>query len=418
MNQPLSLQKPMHWTAWLLLLGIASLALAPQYVLMDRRLFGQELTTVHHLLVLVLALPHLIQRGLRQWWNPIFVAYSVLLIFSFSLAQRPEQLETLQSFRSMFSFLLAPLLFQINLQAPTAYRVVQIVAFWHISNTLIGLLILPIGGHSPINNVYLTWRFQGGSDTSDFAISGLLALVSCLVLARQHRGYYALALLALVMVLFTFSRVPAVLAVVIVCLLLAKYQTALVNLTWKDLRPVVLWASPLVVVIAILSIQGFIARTFHDVGSQSDFELSENIVIYSSGRLDAWRWNWERAMTSPVFGLGVGAGTLPFPENPNAFRTPLNEFLRLLVDGGWLGLGLVLLAYAYTFWWVWLRTPPELRLYLACLYLVYGVSFSFFNALSNQQFAVNFWMLLSAFVTPQLLEQMAKRTPKHAQLTQ
>ncbi|MCI0710622.1 MAG: O-antigen ligase family protein, partial [Chloroflexi bacterium] len=76
--------------------------------------------------------------------------------------------------------------------------------------------------------------------------------------------------------------------------------------------------------------------------AEGDRIPNENLPIHTSGRLDAWERYWTDAKVNLVFGRGLGAGTVVNEGINTAFEVPHNEYLRLIVDGGFVGLAIML----------------------------------------------------------------------------
>ena len=86
--------------------------------------------------------------------------------------------------------------------------------------------------------------------------------------------------------------------------------------------------------------------------------LAESDIGNLSGREFLWPVFEAAAAESPWFGWGVGAGNaIVPPDSPIVKRLHTwaahNEYLRILTEGGQVGLALLILAFAV---WVWART--------------------------------------------------------------
>jgi O-antigen ligase len=89
----------------------------------------------------------------------------------------------------------------------------------------------------------------------------------------------------------------------------------------------------------------------------------------TSGRKDAWKEIYAIAEQSPLFGHGLGAGPITKIAE-KGFLAQHNEYLRLFLEGGYVGGGLVLLAIVLVVGMCIARAPPFIRLDLA------GVAFA------------------------------------------
>jgi O-antigen ligase len=107
------------------------------------------------------------------------------------------------------------------------------------------------------------------------------------------------------------------------------------------------------------------------------FEVLEGDASHMSGRDLLWPWFEAAARQAPWFGQGLGSGNLVIPhDSPVALllRTwaPHNEYLRIRVEGGLIGLAL--LIGLFVLWTVshTSRLPPLERLVMRLIFLAYA----------------------------------------------
>jgi teichuronic acid biosynthesis protein TuaE len=81
----------------------------------------------------------------------------------------------------------------------------------------------------------------------------------------------------------------------------------------------------------------------------------------TSGRSEAWKQFYAIGKQSPLFGHGLGSGPITKIQE-GGFLAQHNEYLRLFLEGGYVGGGLVLLAMALVIGICIARAPPFLRL--------------------------------------------------------
>jgi teichuronic acid biosynthesis protein TuaE len=102
----------------------------------------------------------------------------------------------------------------------------------------------------------------------------------------------------------------------------------------------------------------------------------------TSGRTDAWKQFYAIAQQSPLFGHGLGAGPITKIQE-QGFLAQHNEYLRMFLEGGYVGGGLLLLAMVLAIGTCIARAPPFLRLDLAGIAIAWaGLSF-FDNTLTT-----------------------------------
>lgn len=134
---------------------------------------------------------------------------------------------------------------------------------------------------------------------------------------------------------------------------------------------------------------------FHDFdfsGQENRRFENENLPIYTSGRLDAWKRYWEAAQENLVWGRGLGASTVVNQGITTAFVVPHNEYLRLVVDSGFVGLTLMLGAYAYLLYRSYkAQHTPYDKLMMMLAIGAFVVLAGFDNPLSAQAIGIPFW---------------------------
>jgi O-antigen ligase/polysaccharide polymerase Wzy-like membrane protein len=102
----------------------------------------------------------------------------------------------------------------------------------------------------------------------------------------------------------------------------------------------------------------------------------------TSGRTDAWKQFYAIAQQSPLFGHGLGAGPITKIQE-QGFLAQHNEYLRMFLEGGYVGGGLLLLAMVLAIGTCIARAPPFIRLDLAGIAVAWaGLSF-FDNTLTS-----------------------------------
>ena len=102
----------------------------------------------------------------------------------------------------------------------------------------------------------------------------------------------------------------------------------------------------------------------------------------TSGRTDAWKQFYAIAQRSPLFGHGLGSGPITKIQE-QGFLAQHNEYLRMFLEGGYVGGGLLLLAMVLAIGTAIARAPPFIRLDLAGIALAWaGLSF-FDNTLTT-----------------------------------
>jgi O-antigen ligase len=103
--------------------------------------------------------------------------------------------------------------------------------------------------------------------------------------------------------------------------------------------------------IALVSTTAFQERFFHGgSGGISDILAGDLEMFDSSGRFDAWPQLLDEALKRPWFGHGVGSVHVYLPSVWEDIAHPHNDYLRLLYEQGFIGLGLFLWAVLWQLW--------------------------------------------------------------------
>jgi O-antigen ligase len=113
----------------------------------------------------------------------------------------------------------------------------------------------------------------------------------------------------------------------------------------------------------------------------------------TSGRSDAWKETYAIAKQSPLFGHGLGAGPITKIQE-GGFLAQHNEYLRLFLEGGYVGGGLVLLAMVLVVGACIARAPPFIRLDLAAVAVAWAGLSYYDNTLTSINLTVPLCLVL------------------------
>jgi O-antigen ligase len=268
----------------------------------------------------------------------------------------------------------------IGSAAPFAFSFARLSLTW--SRRVIGIVILApyliVGlglglaalGLRPVYGLEDGSLRLGGSThpafLAGFALISLYALL--LELLRQARPVSILLLGGdLVILLGTGARAPLALAVALI--LVTAVLLPSVGWTRRSRLGMLLGLAALPPLAAFLAPSLGFLRVLALAGQGEETDLSNRTLIWPT---------YEAAFhTSPWFGWGVGAGKVLLPvTSPLAALLGTNaahdEYLRIAVEGGAVGLGLLVLLVA-----LWLRQgtrpmPGGQRAYMACVFLVFA----------------------------------------------
>lgn len=392
------------WATIMLLMGIFSLYISPsEFNDTPIRIIGFEMTTLHHLGVMICALPYILYAGLRQWLSPVFIFWGILLVLTFTFSTPPANMTVFQSFEAFFSLLLAPTLYQMRFQSDLQKQILRGLAIYPLISLVCAPLLSLV---SDVEFGYLEYgfipRWHGTGNGMYTALVCLLAMMSSIILARQHRGYWKWTLFAYIMLLATGTR-SAILCFPLVFIPEAMRQYRQYRHTHDraQAKRAVLFGVLIVTMFIAYSPLVFIRSTYCPdcnpvlslMTAQNNLFLVDKSKFNSSGRFETWGKFIERGMVNPLFGLGLGAGASDLLTN-RYYRTPHNELIRLFLDGGLVGLLGGIVAYGLTFWGAYRLAKPSYRGYIVVLAIIYIVTALFSNPLSVQEMAVPFWVML------------------------
>jgi teichuronic acid biosynthesis protein TuaE len=143
-----------------------------------------------------------------------------------------------------------------------------------------------------------------------------------------------------------------------------------------------------IAVVAAILIPALLAR-----GNDGTYVVGEGFVKNgTSGRSKAWSEFLAIARKAPLFGHGLGAGPITKVQE-QGFLAQHNEYLRLFLEGGYIGGGIVLLAIIVVIGMSIANAPPWVRLDLLGLAIGFAVLSYTDNTLSSPTIAVPFCLI-------------------------
>jgi hypothetical protein len=153
------------------------------------------------------------------------------------------------------------------------------------------------------------------------------------------------------------------------------------------------WMRVGTVVIAVAVVAAILVPALLSRNSAGTYIPSEGLVKdETSGRSKAWSEFYAIAKKAPLFGHGLGAGPITKIQE-QGFLAQHNEFLRLFLEGGYIGGGIVLLAIIVVIGMSIANAPPWVRLDLLGLVIGFGFLSYTDNTLSSPTIAVPFCLI-------------------------
>lgn len=293
---------------------------------------------------LILVALALVRYGPR--WDAFNPGFAFAAMFAAGLLHGLHpNLDAAESFRTLLGSL-APFAFCF-VRLPTAWSrgIILTVLSIPLASTLLGTGLATAGLHKLlVEGAGL--RLQGAGHP---AFLGGFALAACFAavaeLLRTGRTRY-IAWLALNLAILALSGARAPLAIGIAVITLALLLAPAPRLSWPRRVTVILCAALtgaiLVAFAALLSPDLFSTiRVFNLLATDAD-----NL----SGRDEIWPLFQAAWDASPWWGWGVGAGKVLLPLDTPLVRllgtnAAHNEYLRIGVEGGYIGLGLLILGF-------------------------------------------------------------------------
>jgi len=356
------------------------------------------------------ALPLLLSRGIDRRKCAPLVAYGAVAVLTELLATPLPGLTTTQAADSLATLCLGWLVFAINWEWRRDHQLLKVFVWVPILSVLAGLALQAAGTLSLFRGSTPP-RLEGATIAAWLGALSLYSIIACLVLYRRGQWRWArwLGFVNLIILGATLSR-GAVLALVIVAI------PVLVRFTRHQL------SAKSVTGLVKLAIAGIVAAVGVAVLASGLIARDENATTYNaarytvtheiaSGRLEAWSFTYKQAKVNLAFGRGIGAGPLvvKIPGSPEGFTAQHNEYIHMLLEEGYVGGVILLVAIAMTLLSAIRRAPPRVRPDLAAA----GVAFAVFsiteNTLSAAPLAVAFLLVLGVACSRANLSSLAPR---------
>lgn len=288
---------------------------------------------------------------------------------------------------SYFSFIVIFLLFAINFNYKSQKNILISIALLPILSVLIGLIGF-LWNRPPWGVEYTgAFRLKGGAIAAHLAMLGTVSVYSLLLLIKNNhdnsRKYYVLLFLSICIVVLTATR-----GALIACFIAL---IPMIFMTLKKLNPLKIFG-----VFSILAVLGFYIKKVLEIRNAQALESEE---FNASGRLVAWEFFYEKILDYPLWGWGLGAVTkLTENEDENnlrAFVVPHNEYIRFIVDLGFIGGGFFLssLIFFLVYMSKFVHYDYKVNYYFMIFsFLIYS---SVDNLISTYQYSVPFFLLLN-----------------------
>lgn len=336
----------------------------------------------------------MLHRGVRPRYLIVIVAYIALALLSALNGQLGSGLTLQQVFQSFVTLTVGWTALSVKWRWDADVRYLRVLACLPVTTVLLGVALQAAGLHE-------VWFTSTGGDTStrlagasipgQLALAAFIACVTASICYRLTRWRPApiLVVVNAAILALTISRGAAIalaIAMLYPALRFAFSRGPAIR-TPQLLRISALAAGIIIaLVIAVPALESRNSTGVYYPGSGTLYDST-------SGRSKAWAELYAIGQQSPLFGHGLGAGPITKIQQ-QGFLAQHNEYLRLFLEGGYIGGGLVLLAIVIVIASCIARSPPAIRLDLVSL--VAGFAFLSYtdNTLTSVSLAIPFCLLL------------------------
>lgn len=278
------------------------------------------------------------------------------------------------------SFSAALLLYSARLPERHLSAVESAITYLPVLCVLAGFLFIPIGRYPWVAEYTGALRLRGASISAHLAMMCVLAIyLLCRRLLLEYQPKLYLALLVNLAILLATGTRGAIIAVVLP-LLVFLFQ----KLFSKGKKGFYLYVFVLLgIMTALGGFANVMLRNSEPAGASAG-------GVNLSGRDVAWAFFYDKFLTSPLWGLGLGSVTQLSQgieeDNLQSFVVPHNEYLRFLVDVGVTGASVFFVALLFRHFAVAKRAKRGERIWV-CSCILSFLTYSFFdNTISTMLF--------------------------------
>lgn len=394
---------------------------------------GLPLSTYHNLFLLLTGALAAVTFGVRRWINPIIASAFLLLVLSFTLSTPVQHDQPFQNVRTFLALCLAPFLFELRLPRRVEGWLRRLLPWMALGNLALSFALFLFLERSFHRFQFGAFRLSGTVMPLGLSMLALVGLMFSLLAARRQPRWMWLGVINYGVVVWTGTRLT-VLCGAILCFAWIVSEWLAPDARSKVKHRLVLAA---VVPLFVLSYAPFMANriggfwgdkgnseavifslpsgeqgfdvnvgggeasddgvTSQEGETADDVSSGPKIQLTMTGRMAAWKHYFGLTEGVLWFGRGLAAGVAGSEGAlARTFRLPHNEYLRLLVSGGIVGLGAMLVGYLWVFWELLrrARTRSARVLFIAAV-AVLAIEALLTNALAAQPLMIPFWLYLS-----------------------
>lgn len=373
-------------------LCLFALCYGPEYLSAGAGVFAQP--QLQKGLVYFAVLGMALQRGVRPRLLVVPLAYIVMAGLAVINGQLIAGLTVMQMLSSFVTLTVGWTALAIAWDLKTDERYLKILAFLPVACVLLGVLLQVAHLHQLFQEGigYTTTRLQGASQPAQLALTCFIGCVTASICYRVTRWKYAPALVVANAVILglTVSRGAAIaLGLALAWPTLRFVLSGRADKRWVPQR----WLRATIVFGALAIVAAILVPALLARDTTGTYIQGEGVVFDStSGRAAAWREFYEIAKRAPLFGHGLGAGPIT-KITEKGFLAQHNEYLRLFLEGGYIGGGIVLAAIIFVIATCIRRAPSWIRLDLLALAIGFAVLSYTDNTLTSVNLQVPFCLV-------------------------
>jgi len=374
--------------------GVCLLALSysPEYLTSTAGVFAQP--QLQKGLVYFAVLGMVLQRGVRPRFLIVPVAYIVMAILAIIHAQLIAGLTLTQMLSSFVTLTVGWTALAVAWDLRTDARYLKILSCLPVVCVLLGGLLEVAHLHTLFEHGggSSSARLQGASGPAQLALTSFIGCVTASICYRTTRWRYAPALVVAnaVVLGLTVSRGAAIALGLAMALPALRFVfSGREDKRWVPAR----WMRAAIMVGALAIVAVALVPPLLARDKAGTYIQGKGVVFDStSGRTAAWHEFYAIAKQSPLFGHGLGAGPITRIAE-QGFLAQHNEYLRLFLEGGYIGGGIVLAAIIFVIGTCLRRAPPWIRLDLLALAIGFAVLSYTDNTLTSCNLQVPFCLV-------------------------
>ncbi len=358
-----------------------------------------EMSSFQKLVVLLATLPAFMRGGIRARLNPPLLALLFMLAMTFTISSTFPSLTPFQSVKTLLGLGLPFIFFSMKMPRRPLEAYILVIALLPVISVVLGyfcelqgFMNLDRGPWKFYPQEYTgVHRLAGINIAAGLAYFGFISVFLSLyqALTRGKRWYFLLAAVSTVIVVLTLTRMP--IACVLVFAVLSTLVVSHRSLKWSN-RVVLFVLGALVIAVVLTFSWSSLETRFFGVGSHA---------LNTSARDELWPIALSTFNVNPVFGRGLGTGAIFLLDNANSMLAQLrvthNEYLRLLLDGGVVGLVAYILALGFLIVRESSPLTRDQKKLVAILFFVFAFYSFTDNTISGPPTIVLFFSLASVF---------------------